>query len=178
MASIRRFTSASAMPISFTGGIELPPLRKARRCASLVLTMPMMRSFLTSLAALVVVGAVAASNVSAQSQFKEFLFKTPSNNIYCSAFEWNSLKSGSIDCAVISTGTRTTPPKQWYLGTKGRVTTGRPYEGPISHNKVVPYGTTLKLGLFRCTSRETGLRCWSRLSGHGFSLSRERQKVF
>jgi len=43
--------------------------------------------------------------------------------------------------------------------------------------KILAYGATRTYGPFTCTSRRTGLRCTSR-AGHGFVLSRERQKLF
>lgn len=114
----------------------------------------------------------------ADAGFREFLFRTPSKNIYCSAFEWNSLKSGAVQCVVLSTGTTRLNPKEWLLKAEGRVRVFRPEDAPIANNKVVPYGTLLKLGLFRCRSMTSGLKCWSRLSRHGFFLSRERQRTF
>jgi hypothetical protein len=43
--------------------------------------------------------------------------------------------------------------------------------------KILNYGVTRTYGPFTCTSRRTGLRCTTR-AGHGFELSRERQKLF
>ena len=43
--------------------------------------------------------------------------------------------------------------------------------------KTLAYGKTRKYGSFSCTSQTSGLRCRNR-SGHGFSLSRERYKLF
>jgi hypothetical protein len=114
----------------------------------------------------------------AESDFQELLFRTPSKNIYCSAFEWNSLTNGIIHCVVLSTGTARLNPKQWDLRAEGRVNIYRPEDAPIANNRVAPYGTILRLGLFRCSSMRSGLKCWSRLSGHGFFLSREQQRTF
>jgi hypothetical protein len=44
--------------------------------------------------------------------------------------------------------------------------------------KVLAYGKSLRLGPFSCASRHTFLKCKSRKTGHGFKLSRERQRVF
>jgi hypothetical protein len=46
------------------------------------------------------------------------------------------------------------------------------------HAAVLRYGRSLVLGPFRCTSRRTGLTCKSRVSGHGFTVSRQQQRVF
>ena len=42
---------------------------------------------------------------------------------------------------------------------------------------VLAYGRTRSFGSMRCTSRMTGMTCKNR-DGHGFVLSRERQRLF
>jgi hypothetical protein len=42
---------------------------------------------------------------------------------------------------------------------------------------ILKYGRTRRYGPFTCTSKTTGLRCTTK-TGHGFELSRERQKLF
>ena len=46
------------------------------------------------------------------------------------------------------------------------------------HAKTLAYGKSLRLGPFSCASRQTGLKCKSRKTGHGFKISRQRQRVF
>ena len=43
--------------------------------------------------------------------------------------------------------------------------------------KKLAYGTTWKRGPFTCRSRRTNLRCTNR-GGHGFELSRAKQRLF
>jgi hypothetical protein len=43
---------------------------------------------------------------------------------------------------------------------------------------VLAYGRSRTLGRFTCTSRTTGLTCRDRRSGHGFEVSRQRQRLF
>ena len=43
---------------------------------------------------------------------------------------------------------------------------------------VLAYGKSRRFGRFTCTSRTTGLTCRDRRSGHGFTVSRERQRLF
>jgi len=44
--------------------------------------------------------------------------------------------------------------------------------------RVLKYGTTTRFGDFSCTSRTSGLTCTSRRSGHGFTVSRQVQRLF
>jgi uncharacterized protein DUF6636 len=44
--------------------------------------------------------------------------------------------------------------------------------------KKLAYGRTTTYGALRCTSRRTGITCRSTRSGHGFTVSVERQRVF
>jgi hypothetical protein len=48
--------------------------------------------------------------------------------------------------------------------------------GPSS--PVLAYGKSRTFGRFVCTSRTTGLTCRDRPSGHGFEVSRQRQRLF
>jgi len=44
--------------------------------------------------------------------------------------------------------------------------------------RVLAYGRSLRLGPYTCTSRRTALTCRNRATKHGFTISRERRKVF
>ena len=44
--------------------------------------------------------------------------------------------------------------------------------------KVLAYGKSTKFGSLRCTSRRSGITCRSTRSGHGFTISVEKQRVF
>jgi hypothetical protein len=44
--------------------------------------------------------------------------------------------------------------------------------------KVLAYGHSTTFGRLRCTSRRTGITCRSTRSGHGFTVSVEKQRVF
>ena len=43
---------------------------------------------------------------------------------------------------------------------------------------VLHYGRSWSGGVIRCRSRQTGLRCESTVTGHGFYLAREFQRTF
>lgn len=40
------------------------------------------------------------------------------------------------------------------------------------------HGETISRGRFRCTSKQSAMRCVNRRSGHGFKLSKQRAKPF
>jgi hypothetical protein len=44
--------------------------------------------------------------------------------------------------------------------------------------KTLAYGKSTRFGKLTCTSRKTGITCKSSKSGHGFSVSVEKQRVF
>jgi hypothetical protein len=44
--------------------------------------------------------------------------------------------------------------------------------------KVLAYGHRTSFGKLRCTSRRTGITCKSKRSGHGFTVSVDKQRVF
>ncbi len=44
--------------------------------------------------------------------------------------------------------------------------------------RTLAYGISRRYGAFTCTSKRSGLTCKSRRSGHGFTVSRQSQRVF
>jgi hypothetical protein len=95
-------------------------------------------------------------------------FFTPSLNIVC-----NSGGPGEnvLLCFVLSLQ------KLWTLKDSGRPTAA-PVTGNMTTNvPTLGYGRTWKRGNLSCVSRSAGLTCQNR-EGHGFELSRERQRVF
>jgi hypothetical protein len=44
--------------------------------------------------------------------------------------------------------------------------------------RVLAYGRSTRFGRLRCTSRRSGITCKSLRSGHGFTVSVEKQRVF
>ncbi len=100
-------------------------------------------------------------------------FMTPSKKIQC-AWIGNTANSAQIRCDLFFLND-----VAYVVGTKGRGhrikisdTVGDP------KGKVVAYGTQIKLGVYTCTSRTSGLTCRNRRTGHGFTVSRQRQKTF
>ena len=109
---------------------------------------------------------------------KEFDFKNPTGNARCVAVV-TSAKVGSVGCAVLSTWTATRTPAVWWLDATGPVAPPSYPDNWIGATvPVLRYGATRHFGPLRCTSLTIGLLCWSRVSSHGFLLSRHHQLVF
>jgi hypothetical protein len=112
-------------------------------------------------------------------------FKTPSKNIYCAWFHEAGSKQ-FLRCDVGELAHRAPKPHGCQFdwgGSFGMNARGRASALCVSDSvhdkraKTLAYGKTRKYGSFSCTSQTSGLRCRNR-SGHGFSLSRERYKLF
>ena len=125
-----------------------------------------MRTLATALAVLATLAA--ASPAAATTRH----FRTPSHNIVC----LYSSKGGPgpwLRCDVLSLNDTGFRLDRRHRGRRIHVTdTVNDTRAPV-----IPYGTSRRFGPFRCTSRRAGLTCRSRTSGHGFFLSRARQRV-
>jgi hypothetical protein len=108
----------------------------------------------------------------APAQGRQRSFHTPSGNIRC--LYRSAAEDGGplLRCDVLSLNDVGFTLDRRHRGKRVHVTDAVP-EG-----HVLPYGAKRRLGPFTCRSRRTGLTCRSRPSGHGFKLSRERQRVF
>jgi hypothetical protein len=117
----------------------------------------------------VVVPAVSATPALARSKS----FRTPSRNIYCLYMSTQG-PGPWIRCDVRSLNDVAFRVDRTHKGRKIRIT-----DSVFSPRaKVLRYGRSLNVGPFTCTSRTSGLTCRSRVSGHGFKISRQRQKRF
>jgi hypothetical protein len=97
-------------------------------------------------------------------------FMTPSHNIRCLA-DWAPGR-GLLYCVIESRI------GGWIVSARGPVKTFSPCDPLVDRAPVLPYGQTWNRGVFTCLSRRIGVRCHSRVSGHGFFLSRQVQRVF
>jgi hypothetical protein len=129
---------------------------------------------LVSLAALAAAAPVAAGVTQ---------FATPSRTIGC------LVASGTLRCDILRTAAPPPPaPASCEFDWGNAVAMeGRGRARRICHSdtvlpspgqavRILAYGTTIRLGAFRCTSRRTGLICRNR-SRHGWLLSRERVRL-
>jgi hypothetical protein len=115
-------------------------------------------------------------------------FHTPSGNVHCQTIE-SATASNSIDCEVIDMGGRKPlQPRpadcdldwgQRFLLKDG----GRPTlvcAGDTlreAGSRTLGYGDAVDLGTIKCGSNRNGLYCRN-ADGHGFLLSRKKQKFF
>ena len=119
----------------------------------------------------------AGAATEASSSAKPVVFRNPSGNALC--LYDTLVKAGQLECAVLSTGTASATPLIWRLLAQG--IPGAPFRQDNwtgSDIPVIPYGATRRSGVFSCSSLTVGLICWSRVSSHGFLLSKLRQITF
>src|SRR3954452_7949181 len=120
---------------------------------------------------LLLTGALALGAGPALGKTKAF--QTPSHKIRCAYM--STLGPGPwIRCDVLSLNDTAFRLDRTHKGKRIHVTDAA--AGP--HARVLRYGHSLKVGPFTCTSRRSGLTCKSRVSRHGFKLSKQRQKRF
>jgi hypothetical protein len=100
-------------------------------------------------------------------------FKSPTGNITCVM----STESGSFtQCELRSMPRR----GGFFIPRRGRVSRYdvSSYDDLSNQRFVLRYGRSRSLGRFKCSSRYSGMTCRNRASGHGFTISRQRQRVF
>lgn len=115
--------------------------------------------------------ALAAGATPALAKTKSF--RTPSKNIYCLYMSTQG-PGPWLRCDVLSLNDTGFRVDRKHHGKRIHVT-----DSVVNrHAKVLHYGKTLDVGPFTCVSSRRGLNCDSRLSGHGFELSRKKQRTF
>jgi hypothetical protein len=128
----------------------------------------MSRHRLALIAALLIALALPAT---ADAKFRQF--RSPSGNIAC-AYSSKGGPGPFIRCDVLSlndTG--------FFLKRRGKARRRHVTDTVADPNaRVLKYGHSRRFGRYTCRSRRSGLTCKNRRNGHGFKLSRERQKTF
>lgn len=101
-------------------------------------------------------------------------FRAPSGKISCGYVDFPDQGKPFVRCDLLFLKDRAA-----IVGTSGH--------GRISHvtdavgsprARVLSYGASRSFGLFTCTSKSSGLTCRNRRTGHGFTVSRQRRRVF
>ncbi|MDQ2982607.1 MAG: hypothetical protein M3R70_01595 [Actinomycetota bacterium] len=103
-------------------------------------------------------------------------FQTPSHNIACEAWHTNFNERG-ISCVVFSASPRSRGQKTWFMRMNGRAHVFVLGANVATDVPVLRYGRSWHWLSIGCTSRRNGLTCRNR-SGHGWFLSRQRQRIF
>ena len=123
------------------------------------------------LAVFAVILAALALPASAGASFRQF--QSPSGNIAC-AYSSSGGPGPFIRCDVLSlndTG--------FFLKRHGKARRRHVTDTVADPDaRVLRYGHSRRFGRYTCRSRRSGLTCKNRRNGHGFKLSRERQRVF
>jgi hypothetical protein len=102
-------------------------------------------------------------------------FVTPSGNIACEA-DLNPNGTRALHCVLFSaSGTR--GQKTWSMRTTGRAIVRYVQANVATETPILRYGKTWRWHRITCTSRTAGLTCRN-VSGHGWFLSRQRQRIF
>jgi hypothetical protein len=99
-------------------------------------------------------------------------FKSPSGNITC--------VMSTDDPPPFAQCELRSKHRGYFVPYRGRVSfyDVDPFDDLKERRTVLRYGRSLRLSRFVCTSRFAGMRCRNTVSGHGFTISRERQHVF
>jgi hypothetical protein len=126
-----------------------------------------------SLLAVCAAGLVLAGSAAAQSNVVRW-FHSPSGNIGC------EVASGDVRGTYAFCQTAV-PPQTVELKANGRsVVCHRACNignGPVNALNLA-YGHSLRVGIFRCSSAVSGVRCVVIASGHGFTIARAGVKTF
>jgi uncharacterized protein DUF6636 len=123
-------------------------------------------------------GGIAAGTAVAARDF--IFWKSPSGNIICMYMAPTNLAQPGktfVRCDALQTNKGSSRSAQ--VAPRGRASIFQASDAAGgTPQPVLPYGKTFSRGPFRCTSKVAGMTCRSVRSGHGFTLSRERQLTF
>ena len=169
-------------------GLEIQEVAELISGGNTVAALPTMRQLKTDLAALNSKAAEAAQLINDESESaaepqvdkspwgkratgSDWGFMTPSQNIACNS----GSREETLVCTVFSVPAD--GQKLWTLSASGQPTTAIVQANIGTDVATLGYGSTWKRGRLSCISRSAGLTCQNQ-DGHGFELSRERQRVF
>ncbi len=126
--------------------------------------------------------AVSAGHAAAEEAY----FKTPSGNIYCAYFDYDTVPEVRCDIqAFTATGAKRPADCDLDWGGAFAIAANSGKGAMLCHGDTVispdartlSYGRAFKGGGLTCTSETSGLTC-NNARGHGFFLSKAKQKVF
>jgi hypothetical protein len=133
-----------------------------------------------------VVSCLAAGSGLAQASAETFFFRTPSNNIHCAYDDYDGRAEVRCDIQSFKPGATPRPADcdlEWgdsfAIGEDDRIGVMLCHGDTVimPDAEVLPYGSSWSEGGLSCLSETSGLTCRNAM-GHGFSLSRAKQRVF
>ena len=123
------------------------------------------------LAAWLAAGVLALVPARASAAFRAF--RSPSGKLGCAFFS-DSRTPRTVRCEWAGSNDRALTLRQ--NGPTRRIRISDTVRDPKA--PVLRYGHTASFGRLECTSRRSGITCRSTRSGHGFTVSVEKQRVF
>jgi hypothetical protein len=120
---------------------------------------------------LAVLAATLLAPAYADAAYRDF--RSPSGRLGCAFFS-DAETPRQVRCDWAGSNDRTV-----ILNERGKGRTARATD-TVRNPKasVLAYGKSTRFGRLRCTSRRGGITCRSLRSGHGFTVSVEKQRVF
>jgi hypothetical protein len=129
---------------------------------------------------------LSVATLAAPARAEDYLgFQSPTGNIQCGLYRWSGGASVRCDLAQLTPSyTRAPADCEFDWGSSFAVDDrGKGYLACVSDavgepsNGVLPYGEAVSLGGISCVSARTGMTC-TNAEGHGFTISKAKQKVF
>ncbi|WP_051265792.1 hypothetical protein [Nakamurella lactea] len=113
-------------------------------------------------------------------------FKSPSGNLYCEMtdtvrcviFSYDFTVPTPTDAPSLCPAASARAVNQLMIDAAGRAGTACNGDPGEVHPKILPYGRSLTIGQFRCSSATTGVDCRSTRTGHGFTLAKAAVDVY
>jgi hypothetical protein len=120
---------------------------------------------------LAVLAAMLIAPAYADAVYRDF--RSPSGRLGC-AFYADAQTPRQVRCDWAGSNDTTVLLNERGKGRRARATDT--VRSPSA--RVLAYGKSTTFGRLRCTSRRSGITCRSLRSGHGFTVSVEKQRVF
>jgi hypothetical protein len=120
----------------------------------------------------IVAATCAALAFPSAAQAVNKLFRTPSAKILCAYHDFGGPLQIRCDLLFLNDRAVVLKPSGRARILKVTDVAGNP------RSRALAYGTKTRFGVYTCSSRRSGLTCTSRRTGHGFTVSRQSQKVF
>jgi Family of unknown function (DUF6636) len=137
------------------------------------------------LALLAVVFATLAPGTAGAFQLQ--IFHTPDGNIGCSLIFGKDSGGGGARCDIAQHSWKSPPKPKWCdvdyggglnVGAHRRAQFVCAGDTVLHQGTVLPIGSVVKLGPYKCKSLADAVRCINRDTGHGFKLSRTIARRF